>query len=110
MAAANTLMFTDTNFDQAVLRSPTPVLVDFWAAWCGPCRVMAPTVDSLASDYEGRVAVGKLNVDENPKTAERFGIRSIPSLLLFKDAKVVGSAVGLADKARLMKLVEEHVA
>ena len=110
MAAKNTLTIRDGNFEKVVLESPTPVLVDFWAPWCGPCRVIAPTVDSLASDYEGRVAVGKLNVDENPQTAERFGIRSIPTLLLFKDAKVVGSAVGLADKARLMKLVEEHVA
>ena len=110
MAAKKTLTIGDGNFEKVVLESPTPVLVDFWAPWCGPCRVIAPTVDSLASDYEGRVAVGKLNVDENPQTAERFGIRSIPTLLLFKDAKVVGSAVGLADKARLMKLVEEHVA
>ena len=110
MAANNTLTFGDGNFDKVVLESPTPVLVDFWAAWCGPCRVMASTVDSLASDYAGRLAVGTLNVDENPQTAERFGIRSIPTLLLFKDGKVVDSTVGLVDRAQLTKLVEEHVA
>ena len=110
MAAKNTLTFTDGDFEKSVLQSATPVLVDFWAAWCGPCRVMAPTVDSLASDYAGRVGVGKLNVDENPETAERFGIRSIPTLLLFKDGKVVESAVGLADKTRLTELVEKYVA
>ena len=110
MAANHTLTFGDGNFHKAVLESPTPVLVDFWAAWCGPCRVMASTVDSLASDYAGRLAVGTLNVDENPQTAERFGIRSIPTLLLFKDGKVVDSTVGLVDRAQLTKLVEEHVA
>ncbi len=110
MAASKTLTFGDGNFDKVVLESPTPVLVDFWAAWCGPCRAIAPTVDSLASDYAGRVAVGKLNVDENPQTAARFGIRSIPTLLLFKDGKVVESAVGLADKARLTELLGQYVA
>ena len=110
MAAKKTLTFTDDDFDTSVLESPTPVLVDFWAAWCGPCRLMGPTVDTLASDYDGRVGVGKLNVDENPQTAERLGIRSIPTLLLFKDGKVVESAVGLADKAKLTELVEKYVA
>ena len=109
MATNNTLTFTDGDFNKSVLDSPTPVLVDFWAAWCGPCRVMAPTVESLADEYEGRVGVGKLNVDENPETAERFGIRSIPTLLLFKAGKVVDGAIGVADKARLTELVEKHV-
>ncbi len=109
MATNSTLTFTDGDFDTSVLESPTPVLVDFWAAWCGPCRVMAPTVDSVATDYEGRVGVGKLNVDENPETAERFGIRSIPTLLLFKDGKVVESVVGVSHKAQLTELVEKHV-
>ncbi len=110
MATHNSQTFTDGDFGTRVLESPTAVIVDFWAPWCGPCHAMAPTVDSLASDYEGRAAVGKLNVDENPQTAERFGIRSIPTLLLFKNGKVVGSAVGVVDKARLTALVEEHVA
>ena len=109
MATNSTLTFTDSDFDTSVLESPTPVLVDFWAAWCGPCRVMAPMVDSVAIDYEGRVGVGKLNVDENPETAERFGIRSIPTLLLFKDGKVVESVVGVSHKAQLTELVEKHV-
>ena len=109
MATNTTLTFSDGDFNKSVLESRTPVLVDFWAAWCGPCHVMAPTVDSLANDYEGRVGVGKLNVDENPATAERFGIRSIPTLLLFKEGKVVDGAIGVADKARLTELVEKHV-
>ncbi len=109
MAMNSTLTFTDSDFDTSVLESPTLVLVDFWAAWCGPCRVMAPMVDSVATDYSGRVGVGKLNVDENPETAERFGIRSIPTLLLFKDGKVVESAIGVARKAQLTELVEKHL-
>ena len=109
MAANTTLTFSDGDFDKSVLESRTPVLVDFWAAWCGPCHVMAPTVDSLASEYEGRIGVGKLNVDENPEIAERFGIRSIPTLLLFKEGKVVDGAIGVADKARLTELLEKHV-
>ena len=109
MATNNTLTFSDGDFNTSVLESPTPVLVDFWAPWCGPCRVMGPTVDSLASEYEGRVGVGKLNVDENPQTADRFGIRSIPTLLLFKEGKVVDGAIGVADKPRLTELVEKHV-
>jgi len=107
---AEPIILTDDNFESEVLQADTPVLVDFWAAWCGPCRLMAPTIDSLASDYDGRVGVGKLNVDENSETAERFGIRSIPTLLLFKDGKVVESAVGLVDKTRLTELVEKYVA
>ena len=107
MAANNTWTFTDGDFDESVLASPTPVLVDFWAAWCGPCRHMAPTIDALANDYKGRLTVGKLNVDENPVAAERFGIRSIPTLLLFRDGKVVESAVGVADQARITDLVEK---
>ena len=109
MDTSKTLTFSDDDFNTSVLESPTPVLVDFWAPWCGPCRVMTPTVDSLAEGYEGRVGVGKLNVDENPHTAERFGIRSIPTLLLFKEGKVVDGAIGVADKARLTELVEKHV-
>ncbi len=109
MDTNKTLTFSDDDFNTSVLESPTPVLVDFWAPWCGPCRVMAPTVGSLAEGYEGRVGVGTLNVDENPHTAERFGIRSIPTLLLFKEGKVVDGAIGVADKARLTELLEKHV-
>ena len=105
----NTRTLTDGNFDQSVIKSAVPVLVDFWAEWCGPCRMLAPTVEALASDYDGKVVVGKLNVDDNPNTAAQFGIRSIPTLLLFKDGQVVESVVGLADKTRLQAVLDKHL-
>ena len=100
---------TDTNFEQTVNKSAQPVLVDFWAEWCGPCRRLAPTIDELASDYDGRVVVGKMNVDENPATQMRFSIMGIPTLLLFKGGQIVEQVVGLADKAALKKLIDKHV-
>ena len=105
----HTQTLSDSNFDESVIKSSTPVLVDFWAEWCGPCRMIAPTVDALAADYAGKVTVGKVNVDDNPNTAMRFGIRSIPTLLLFKDGEVVDS-VGLADRARLQAVIDPHLA
>ena len=105
----HTQTLSDSNFDESVIKSPTPVLVDFWAEWCGPCRMIAPTVEALAADYAGKVTVGKVNVDDNPNTAMRFGIRSIPTLLLFKDGEVVDSIVGLADKARLQAVIDQHL-
>ena len=105
----NTQTLTDGNFDQSVIKSAVPVLVDFWAEWCGPCRMLAPTVEALASDYDGKVVVGKLNVDDNPNTAAQFGIRSIPTLLLFKDGQVVESVVGLADKTRLQAVLDKYL-
>ena len=105
----HTQTLSDSNFDESVIKSATPVLVDFWAEWCGPCRMIAPTVEALAADYAGKVTVGKVNVDDNPNTAMRFGIRSIPTLLLFKDGEVVDSIVGLADKARLQAVIEPHL-
>ena len=99
MASENVHQFTDANFQEEVLDSDLPVLVDFWAEWCGPCRMIAPIVEELAADYAGRLKVGKLNVDENRATAGKFGIRSIPTLLIFKGGRVVEQIVGYQPKA-----------
>ncbi len=109
MAGDNTLNFTDNAFDQDVLNSEVPVLVDFWAPWCGPCRAMAPTVDAVADEYLGKVKVGKLNTDDNPGTASRYQIRGIPTLLLFKGGKDVDQRVGAMGKPDLKKMVDAHV-
>src|SRR5688572_24334215 len=109
MAGNNTLTFTDSGFDQEVLNSPEPVLVDFWAEWCGPCRQMGPTIDTIASEYAGKAKVGKLDVDSNGNTAMRYNIRGIPTLLLFKGGKVVGQRVGAVPKAELQKMLDAHV-
>ncbi len=92
--------FTDANFQSEVLDSDQPVLVDFWAAWCGPCRAVGPTIEELAKQYDGTVKVGKLNIDENPQAPSGFGISSIPAVLLFKDGKVVETLVGVQPKER----------
>jgi len=105
----NTETLTDGNFDDSVIKSSIPVLVDFWAEWCGPCRMIAPTVEELATDYGDKVTIGKLNVDDNPNTATQFGVRSIPTLLLFKGGEVVESIVGLTDKTRLQALLDKHL-
>jgi len=109
MAGANTLTFTDASWDSEVLNSNVPVLVDFWAEWCGPCRMMSPTVDAVADIYAGRVKVGKLNVDENNQTGMRYNVRGIPTLLLFKGGKVVEQRVGAIGKADMQKLLDAHV-
>jgi thioredoxin 1 len=109
MAGLNTLTFTDAAFDADVLKSETPVLVDFWAEWCGPCRMMTPTIDAIATDYEGKAKIGKLNVDENGQTAMRYQIRGIPALLLFKGGKIVDQRVGAVGKSELQKMLDAHV-
>lgn len=109
MAGDKTLTFTDKDFDKDVLNSDIPVLVDFWAEWCGPCRMMTPTIDAVAGDYEGRAKVGKLNVDENGGTAMRYNVRGIPTLLLFKSGKVVEQKVGAIGKAEVQKMIDRHL-
>jgi thioredoxin 1 len=109
MAADNVQTFTDGNFESSVLKSGTPVLVDFWAEWCSPCKRLGPTIDALAADYAGRVTIGKLNVDDNPGTAFKFQIRGIPAVLLFKDGQVVESVIGLAPKEDFKRAIDKHL-
>jgi thioredoxin 1 len=109
MASENIATFTDDNFDNDVIKAGKAVLVDFWAEWCGPCRMLAPTVDALAREFEGRLVVGKLNVDDNPMTTTRYNVRGIPTLLLFKGGTLVESLVGVQDKGSLKRLLEQHV-
>jgi thioredoxin 1 len=106
---ANTIEITDTNFESEVQKSNTPVLVDFWAAWCAPCRALSPTVDAIAEEYKGRVKVGKLDVDANGSTAARFNIRGIPTLLVIKDGQVKEQIVGAVDKSVITKALDKHL-
>jgi len=98
-------VFTDQNFEQEVLNSQKPVLVDFWAPWCGPCQMMGPIIEELAEELEGKVVVGKLNVDENPQMAQKYGVMSIPTLLIFKDGRVVEQFVGVQPKEVLKQVL-----
>jgi thioredoxin 1 len=106
---ANTVEITDANFESEVVKSNTPVLIDFWAAWCAPCRAIAPTVDAIAEDYKGRVKVGKMDVDANASTPARFNVRGIPTLLVFKDGQVKEQIVGAVDKSVIVKALDKHL-
>ncbi|HPE33183.1 MAG TPA: thioredoxin [Bacteroidales bacterium] len=100
------LEFTDANFDELVIKSDKLVIIDFWAVWCGPCRMVGPIVEQIGKDYDGKVIVGKLDVDSNPGVTQKFGIRNIPTLLYFKDGKVVEKVVGAVPKQVLVKKLE----
>jgi thioredoxin 1 len=109
MAGTNTLNFTEAGWESEVLKSDQPVLVDFWATWCGPCRQMTPIVDQLADEYAGKAKIGKLNVDENGMIAARYQVRGIPTMLLFKGGQLVASKVGSTGKADLQKMIDAHI-
>lgn len=100
---------TDSNFQNEVLKSDTPVLLDFWAEWCGPCKMVAPVVEELAKEYDGKLKVGKVDVDSNQQTSMQYGIRSIPTLLIFKGGKVVDQLVGAVPKKMLAEKVAKHL-
>lgn len=107
LANPNVKSFTAENFQTDVLHSQQPVLVDFWAAWCGPCKMIAPVIDEIASDYSGKLVVGKLNVDENRQTAQDYGIRGIPTMLLFKGGQTVERIVGYKSKSELSQIINQ---
>tara|TARA_B100001996_G_C18373898_1_gene482669 strand:- start:219 stop:545 length:327 start_codon:yes stop_codon:yes gene_type:complete len=99
--------FTDKNFETDVLQADIPVLIDFWATWCGPCKAIAPVIEEIAAEYENRVKVGKVDVDQNQNTAMQFGVRSIPTLLLINNGKVANQVVGAVPKENITKLLDE---
>lgn len=107
--AANIEQVTDGNWDEAVLKSEIPVLVDFWAEWCGPCHALAPTVASIAEAYAGKIKVSKLNVDENERTAAKYGIRSIPTLILFSKGEIKEVMIGNRPKGEIVQTLDAHV-
>ena len=105
MASENVIAFTDANFDHEVLQSNIPVLVDFWATWCAPCKAIAPLIDTVADEYAGKVKVGKVNVDENQATPGKYGVRGIPTIILFKDGAILEQVVGAVPKSQIDALI-----
>ncbi|MBX3025876.1 thioredoxin [bacterium] len=110
MAVGNVLEVSDQTFDQEVINSSTPVLIDFWAPWCGPCKAIAPVVEEVAGTYAGRLKVVKMNVDDNPQTPSRYGVRGIPNLILFKRGQVADQIVGAVPKAHLVRAIDNALA
>ena len=110
MATATILEVTDSNFDQEVLQSDKPVMVDFWAAWCGPCRALAPVVDELAVSYDGKLKVAKMDVDQDASTPNRYNVRGIPTLLIFKGGELKEQIVGYVPKENIEKTIQKHLA
>lgn len=108
MAGTNTVVFSDANFEGEVVKTKGKVMVDFWATWCGPCQMAGPVVDSLADDYKGKVKIGKLDVDANPKVAAQFGVMSIPTVILFEDGKEVARKVGFAGRPMYEQLLKSN--
>ncbi len=107
--SANITATTDDSFERDVLQADQPVLVDYWAEWCGPCKMIAPVLEELSANYEGRMKVAKLNIDENPGTPPKYGIRGIPTLMLFKDGKVEATKVGALSKTQLAEFLDTYV-
>ena len=105
--SVNVQEFTDENFESDVVQSDIPVLIDFWATWCGPCKMIAPIIEEIASDYDGKVKVGKVNVDENGGTAMQYGIRGIPTLLVMKDGQIINQKVGAIPKTEIATMLDE---
>jgi thioredoxin 1 len=102
------VQLSDANFEEEVLKSDVPVLVDYWAEWCGPCKMIAPVLDEIASEYQGKVKIAKLNIDDNPQTPPRYGIRGIPTLMLFKGGEVEATKVGAVSKSQLTAFIDSN--